>query len=87
MSDLAGVVDAPPPTGGPSSIVAEPNAGAVEPMIGPGAPLGLRYCTLCLEAFQAGETWLRLVSADGGYAIGVHMSCYHAGRWQRACIE
>lgn len=82
MSDLAGVVDALTPAGGSSSLVAEPNAGTVEPMIGPGASSGLRCCILCLEAFQAGETWLRLVPADGGYAIGVHVDCYHAGdRW------
>ncbi|MFQ5595973.1 MAG: hypothetical protein ACE5HA_17670 [Anaerolineae bacterium] len=79
MSDLTGVVDAPLPAGGPSSLVAEPNAGTVEPMIGPGAPSGLRCCILCLGAFQAGETWLRPVPADGGYAIGVHVGCYHAG--------
>ena len=64
MSDLIGVVDALTPAGGPSSLVAEPNAGAVEPTIGPGAPSGLRCCILCLEAFQAGETWLRFVSGS-----------------------
>jgi len=64
MSDLAGVVDVLTPAGGSSSIVAEPNAGTVEPMIGPGASSGLRRCILCLEAFQAGETWLRFVSGS-----------------------
>ncbi len=81
MSDLARVVDAPPPAGGPSSLVAGPNAGTVEPMIGPSTPTGFRCCFLCLEVFQASETWLRLMPADGGYAIGVHVGCYHAGRW------
>ena len=78
MSDLAGVVDALTPAGGSSSIVAEPNAGTVDPMIGPDNPSGLRRCIMCLDEFQGGEAWLRMVPADGGYAIGIHIRCYLA---------